>query len=57
MYFQYKEKGAFRVLTDGYVTQDSGVGIVHQAPYFGADDFRSVYKHIILLQFTCFLFL
>jgi isoleucyl-tRNA synthetase len=22
------------------VTADSGVGIVHQAPYFGADDFR-----------------
>ncbi|OXA59375.1 Isoleucine--tRNA ligase, cytoplasmic [Folsomia candida] len=39
-YIEYKEKGAFRVLTDGYVTQDSGVGIVHQAPYFGADDFR-----------------
>lgn len=30
----------FRVLCDGYVTEDSGTGIVHQAPYFGEDDFR-----------------
>jgi len=33
-------KGAFRVLTDSYVTAESGTGIVHQAPYFGADDYR-----------------
>lgn len=33
-------KGAFQVLTDTYVTDDSGTGIVHQAPYFGEDDFR-----------------
>lgn len=43
--FNYFEKkgqavGAFRVLVDGYVTQDSGTGIVHNAPYFGEDDFR-----------------
>lgn len=31
---------AFRVLNDGYVTSDSGTGIVHQAPYFGEDDHR-----------------
>lgn len=35
-----REKGAFRVLVDNYVTDDSGTGIVHQAPYFGEDDFR-----------------
>ncbi|KAG0423228.1 hypothetical protein HPB47_000979 [Ixodes persulcatus] len=35
-----KEKGAFRVLCDGYVTEESGTGVVHQAPYFGEDDFR-----------------
>jgi isoleucyl-tRNA synthetase len=28
------------VLTDGYVTDESGTGIVHQAPYFGEDDYR-----------------
>ena len=40
-YFEsQKEKGAFHVLTDSYVTQESGTGIVHQAPYFGADDYR-----------------
>lgn len=40
-YFKkYKEKGAFRVLCDGYVTEESGTGVVHQAPYFGEDDYR-----------------
>ncbi len=32
--------GAFQVLTDDYVTTESGTGIVHQAPAFGEDDFR-----------------
>lgn len=36
----YAEKGAFQVLADGYVTDDSGTGVVHQAPYFGEDDYR-----------------
>ncbi|UJR12101.1 hypothetical protein I4U23_016279 [Adineta vaga] len=31
---------AFRVLCDDYVTEESGTGIVHQAPYFGEDDYR-----------------
>ncbi|KAI5733383.1 hypothetical protein M8J76_011262 [Diaphorina citri] len=31
---------AFRVLTDTYVTEESGTGVVHQAPYFGEDDYR-----------------
>lgn len=35
-----KSKGAFRVLTDKYVSDKDGTGIVHQAPYFGEDDFR-----------------
>ncbi|XP_067127119.1 isoleucine--tRNA ligase, cytoplasmic [Centruroides vittatus] len=42
--FQYfshlKQKGAFQVLCDSYVTEESGTGVVHQAPYFGEDDFR-----------------
>lgn len=33
-------KNAFRLLIDGYVSEDSGTGIVHQAPYFGEDDYR-----------------
>lgn len=32
--------GAFRVVADGYVTEDGGTGIVHQAPAFGEDDYR-----------------
>ena len=40
-YFEHlKEKGSFRVLCDGYVTSESGTGVVHQAPYFGEDDYR-----------------
>lgn len=34
---EYGQK-AFRVVVDTYVTADSGTGIVHQAPAFGADD-------------------
>jgi len=30
-----KERGGFRILLDTYVTEDSGTGVVHQAPYFG----------------------
>ena len=32
--------GAFRVVSDAYVKDDSGTGVVHQAPAFGEDDFR-----------------
>ncbi|XP_014208707.1 isoleucine--tRNA ligase, cytoplasmic [Copidosoma floridanum] len=40
-YFSHlREKGAFRVLNDKYVGADSGTGVVHQAPYFGEDDYR-----------------
>ncbi|KAL2749130.1 hypothetical protein V1477_002740 [Vespula maculifrons] len=34
------QKGAFVILNDNYVTAESGTGIVHQAPYFGEDDYR-----------------
>lgn len=30
----------FRVVGDGYVTEEGGTGIVHQAPAFGEDDYR-----------------
>ncbi|EFA11240.1 isoleucine--tRNA ligase, cytoplasmic [Tribolium castaneum] len=39
-YFAHLKDKAFRVLTDDYVTSESGTGVVHQAPYFGEDDFR-----------------
>ncbi len=34
------DQGAFQILVDSYVSTESGTGIVHQAPAFGADDFR-----------------
>jgi len=34
------EDRAFRVVTDSYVTDEDGTGIVHQAPAFGEDDHR-----------------
>uniref|UniRef100_U3IDS0 Isoleucine--tRNA ligase, cytoplasmic n=1 Tax=Anas platyrhynchos platyrhynchos TaxID=8840 RepID=U3IDS0_ANAPP len=37
---QCKDKGAFTVLVDSYVKEEEGTGVVHQAPYFGADDYR-----------------
>ncbi|KAL6447265.1 hypothetical protein ACFW04_001489 [Cataglyphis niger] len=40
-YFMHcKDKGAFKVLNDTYVTSETGTGIVHQAPFFGEDDYR-----------------
>ncbi|XP_076384937.1 isoleucyl-tRNA synthetase isoform X1 [Megalopta genalis] len=39
-FLNLKEKGAFKVLNDTYVTAETGTGIVHQAPYFGEDDYR-----------------
>ncbi|MBQ3552138.1 MAG: isoleucine--tRNA ligase [Clostridia bacterium] len=36
----HKDKKGFRVVEDGYVTLDSGSGVVHIAPAFGADDQR-----------------
>ena len=32
--------GAFRILTDDFVTTDDGTGIVHLAPAYGEDDYR-----------------
>ena len=34
------EKTGFRVISDDYVTSDSGTGIVHNAPAFGEDDYN-----------------
>lgn len=45
-----QERGAFRVLCDAYVTEDTGTGVVHQAPYFGEDDFRVCTANRIIWQ-------
>jgi isoleucyl-tRNA synthetase len=39
-FVQYKAKGAFKVLADTFVSQESGTGIVHMAPAFGEEDQR-----------------
>lgn len=39
-FIQCKDKGAFAVVVDSYVKEEEGTGVVHQAPYFGADDYR-----------------
>uniref|UniRef100_A0A8C8SK60 Isoleucine--tRNA ligase, cytoplasmic n=1 Tax=Pelusios castaneus TaxID=367368 RepID=A0A8C8SK60_9SAUR len=39
-FIKCKNNGAFTVVTDNYVKEEEGTGVVHQAPYFGADDYR-----------------
>lgn len=42
-YEEFKDYG-FKVLNAAYVTADSGVGIVHQAPAFGAEDYEVAFN-------------
>ncbi|MDT8427270.1 MAG: isoleucine--tRNA ligase [Pseudomonadales bacterium] len=45
-YFSHlAEEGAFQILSDDYVSIDSGTGIVHLAPAFGEDDYRVMRAH------------
>ncbi|XP_034389757.1 isoleucine--tRNA ligase, cytoplasmic [Cyclopterus lumpus] len=50
--FQYfakcEETGAFQVVLDNYVKEEEGTGVVHQAPYFGADDYRVCTEYKII---------
>ncbi|XP_028681086.2 isoleucine--tRNA ligase, cytoplasmic [Erpetoichthys calabaricus] len=39
-FIKCRANGAFAVVLDNYVKEDEGTGVVHQAPYFGADDYR-----------------
>jgi len=39
-YFMEMSDSAFRIAADNYVTDDSGTGVVHNAPAFGEDDYR-----------------
>ncbi|MCB1256796.1 MAG: isoleucine--tRNA ligase [Microthrixaceae bacterium] len=47
-YFADNEN-SFRVLVDGYVTDDDGTGVVHMAPGFGEDDQRVCESNGIVL--------
>jgi len=40
----------FQVISDTYVTDDAGTGVVHQAPAFGEDDFRVCLAHGIIVK-------
>jgi len=42
-YEEFKDVG-FRVLNAQYVTADSGVGIVHQSPAFGEEDYKVAFE-------------
>lgn len=46
-YDQFKDYG-FKVITDSYVKNDSGTGIVHQAPSFGEEDYNAAVKNGII---------
>jgi len=43
-----ESKEYWRVLSDTYVTDDAGTGIVHQAPAFGEDDYRVCLAHKVI---------
>lgn len=47
-YFMELSDTAFRVVSDTYVTDDSGTGIVHNAPAFGEDDYRVCIENQII---------
>lgn len=47
---QMRSRGAFTILTDTYVTAESGTGVVHQAPYFGEDDYRISLRYSIITK-------
>lgn len=44
-YVQPDDGDAFLVVTGDFVTTEDGTGIVHIAPSFGADDFRTAREH------------
>ena len=46
-YEEFKDV-AFRVVNATYVTAESGVGIVHQAPAYGEDDYKVAVEHGIV---------
>lgn len=49
-YFVADHPNAFRVISDPYVTEEGGTGIVHQAPAFGEDDYRVCLQHGIVAK-------
>lgn len=57
-FFQEYSDAAFRVVSDNYVTDDSGTGVVHCAPAFGEDDYRvcttsNIIQKVVFMHATC----
>ena len=50
---RFQERGGFVVLGDGYVTTDTGTGVVHLAPGFGEDDHRVMKEAGLEEVFAC----
>ena len=48
-YEDFKDHG-FRVLNATYVTSDSGVGMVHQSPAFGAEDYEVAFQAGVITE-------
>ena len=46
---EYRER-AFVVACDPYVSNDSGTGVVHQAPAYGEDDYRVCLQNGIIIR-------
>uniref|UniRef100_A0A8C3H816 isoleucine--tRNA ligase n=1 Tax=Chrysemys picta bellii TaxID=8478 RepID=A0A8C3H816_CHRPI len=44
-FIKCKNNGAFTVVTDNYVKEEEGTGVVHQAPYFGASSVKRSFPH------------
>jgi len=49
-YFSGTSPNFFTVISDGYVSSDSGTGIVHSAPGFGEDDCRVALAHGVIAK-------
>ena len=51
--YNFGKLESYRIVSDNFVTDDSGTGIVHIAPAFGADDYRvSLEKELITKELS-----
>jgi len=49
-FLKMQKRGAFKIVLGTYVTEESGTGVVHQAPYFGEDDFKVALNYNIITK-------
>lgn len=43
-FIKRKEDGCFKIIPGDFVTDDTGTGVVHCAPGFGAEDYKVCVK-------------